>query len=135
MKKASKKNETGKKILVVDDELVICNMLKKFLAIKGYEVSTVLSGEEAIKKVKEEKLHFVLLDIRMPGMDGIEVLKRIKEINKNIPVVVMISAVNDNAIATKCIEMGAVDYITKPLGLEYLENVLTVKLLDLVQRK
>ena len=131
MKKTSKENKIGKKVLIVDDEPAICNMLKEFLTIKGYKVSTVLSAEEAMKKVKKEKPHVVLLDIRMPGTDGIEVLKRIKEIDKNIPIVVMITAVNDNIVAKKCIEMGAADYITKPLGLGYLENVLMVKLLDL----
>jgi len=131
MKKNLKKKAPMKKILVVDDEPAICNMLKKFLTIKGYKAFTVLSGEEAIKKMKREKPHFVLLDIKMPRMDGMEVLQRIKEIDKEIPVVVMITAIKDEVVAKRCIALGAADYITKPLGLEYLENVLMLKLLDL----
>ncbi len=131
MKKASKKKNTKKKVLVVDDDPAVCDMLKRFLTIKRYKVNTVLSGEEAIKKVRKEEPHLVLLDIRMPGMDGVEVLKRIKEIDKNIPIVVMITAVKNDIVGRKCLEMGAADYITKPLSLEYLENVLMVKLLDL----
>lgn len=118
-----------KKILVVDDEQAICNMLKKFLAQKGYEALTAQNGEEGLRKVKEERPHVVLLDIRMPGMDGIETLKRIKEADKEVGVV-MITAVNENETGRKCLELGAFDYITKPLDLDYLEKVLMVKLID-----
>ena len=75
-----KRKLATKKILVVDDEPAVCNMLEKFLTKKEYKVSTALSGKEAIKKVKREKPHIIFLDIRMPHMDGIEVLKRIREI-------------------------------------------------------
>ena len=118
-----------KKILVVDDDLAICNMLKKFLTKKDYEVIVALSGEEAIRKVKEERPHVVLLDIRMPGMDGIETLKQIREVDKEVGVV-MITAVEDEETGKKCVEFGAYDYVIKPLSLDYLETVLTVKLID-----
>jgi DNA-binding response OmpR family regulator len=119
-----------KKILVVDDEQAICNMLKKFLTKEGYEVTTVLSGEEAIIKVREEKPHGVLLDIKMPGIDGVETLKQIRAIDEKVAIV-MITAVKDDVIGRRCIELGAYDYITKPLSLEYLESVLMVKLIDI----
>ena len=118
-----------KKIMVVDDEPVVCNTLKKFLTKKGYEVTTVLSGEEAIEKVKEEKTNMILLDIRMPGMDGIETLRIIREIDKKVGIV-MITAVKEDEIGRKCLELGAYDYTTKPISLEYLETVLMVKMLD-----
>lgn len=118
-----------KKILVVDDEQAICNTLKKFLTKKGYKATTVLGGEEAIERVKEERPHMVLLDIRMPGMDGIETLKRIREIDKEVGII-MITALKEDVIGRKCMELGACDYITKPFDLDYLERVLTVKLLD-----
>ena len=118
-----------KKVLVVDDEPAVCNMLKKFLNKKGYKAITALSGEEGIKKVKQEKPHIVLLDIKMPGIDGIETLKRIREIDKKVGVV-MITVIKEDATGRKCMELGAYDYITKPFGLDYLESVLLVKLLD-----
>lgn len=118
-----------RKILVVDDEKVICNMLKKFLSKKGYQVSGALSGEEAIKKVKEEKPHMILLDIKMPGIDGVETLKRIRKIDKEVGIV-MITVVKDDGVGRECLELGAYDYITKPLNLDYLEKVLMVKLFD-----
>ncbi len=118
------------KILVVDDEQGVCDMLEKFLKIKGYEVSTALSGEEALALVKEEKPHIVLLDIRMPEMDGLECLERIKEIDKEIGVI-MITAIKQEEVGKKAMELGAYDYITKPLSLQYLQDCLMVKLLQM----
>lgn len=117
-----------KRILVVDDEKVIGDALSKFLTKKGYYAMTARSGEEALEKVKEEKPHLILLDIMMPGLGGIETLKRIKEIDKEVAVV-MITAVNEDDIGRKCMELGAYDYITKPLNIDYLETVLMTKLL------
>ena len=118
------------RILVVDDEQDVCDMLEKFLKIKGYEVSTALSGEEALTLVKEEKPHVVLLDIRMPEMDGLECLERIKEIDKEISVI-MITALKQEEVGKKAMELGAYDYITKPLSLQYLQDCLMVKLLQM----
>ena len=117
------------KILVIDDEQVVCNVLKKFLTKREYKASTALNGEEGIKKIKKEKPHIVLLDIRMPGMDGIETLKKIREIDKTIGIV-MITALKEEEVGKKCIELGAYDYIIKPFSIDYLETVLLVKLLD-----
>ncbi len=118
-----------KKILIVDDERPIREMLRKFLSKKGYEVFDVDNGLDALKMIDENKPHVVLLDIRMPETDGVEILKRIKEKHKDVGVI-MITAVSETAIAEKCMELGAFDYITKPIGLEYLEHSLLAKLLD-----
>ena len=129
MKRNILQKNIGKKILVVDDEPVICKMLVKFLTKKGYQASSALSGEEGLKKIKEDKPAIVLLDIRMPKMDGIEVLRQIKKIDQKIGVV-MITAVKEDEVGLECMKLGAYDYITKPIGLDYLQNVLTVKLLN-----
>jgi len=118
------------RILVVDDEQDVCEMLEKFLTIKGYEVSTALSGEDALALVKKEKPHIVLLDIRMPEMDGIECLEHIKEIDREIGVI-MITAIKQDDVGKKAMELGAYDYITKPLSLQYLQDCLMVKLLQM----
>ena len=71
------------KILVVDDEVKICELLQRFFEKKGYTVITANSGMDAIEKVQNESPDVMLLDIRMPGMDGVEVLKCVREFNKN----------------------------------------------------
>ncbi len=115
------------RILVVDDEIETCNLLSEFLNRKNYNVSVATDGEEAISKVAALKPHVVLLDIRMPRMDGIEVLRRIKQLDDRIDVV-MITAVNDEEMGKMAMRLGAFDYITKPLSLNYLEAVVLVRL-------
>ncbi len=119
------------RILVVDDEIEQCNVLKKFLSLKGYEVDTATSGSAAIDKVKQVRPHIVLLDIRMPEMDGIEVLQEIKKADPAVGVI-MVTGVTDHEEAKKTLELGAYDYITKPVDFDYLETVLMVKIVDLL---
>ena len=109
------------KILIVDDEIEICNIFSDFFTPKGYEVIKAISGADAIEKVKSQKPSLVFLDIRMPQMDGLQVLKQIKEIDKSIPVV-MVTVLKDEATAKKAMRMGASDYITKPISFDYLEK-------------
>jgi len=119
------------RILVVDDEVEACDVLKEFLTSKGYEVHTALDGLTAISKVKEIRPHIVLLDIMMPGMSGTEVLKEVKKIDSRVGVI-MTTAVVDEEIAKETLKLGAYDYITKPLDLDYLETVVIVKIVDLL---
>jgi DNA-binding response OmpR family regulator len=119
------------RILIVDDDIEICNVLNRFLSKKGYEVYTALNGLSAINKVKEVRPHIVLLDIRMPGVDGIEVLKEIKKVDPAVGVI-MVTGVTDEEEARKTLELGAYDYMTKPIDFNYLETVLTVKLTNML---
>ena len=116
---------------MVDDEVEVCNALRDFLSIKNYEVETALDGPTALKKVEEFNPHIVLLDIIMPGMGGVEVLKEIININPEIGII-MITAVVDDEIAKRIIQLGAYDYITKPIDLSHLETVLAVKMIDII---
>lgn len=115
------------KILVVDDDQVIVNVLKRFLEKKNYEVVTASNGMEAIERVKQENPKVVLLDIYMPGKNGVEVLKEIKQYNKDIGVI-MVTAETDEAVGSDALKLGAFDYVIKPFDLEYLEKVLWWKL-------
>ena len=117
------------KILVVDDEIEACNALKEFLDTKGYEVCTAQDGKTALDKVRELRPQLVLLDMIMPGMHGIEVLRGIKKIDPKIGVI-MVTVVTDEAKAKKTLQLGAYDYITKPVDLNYLDTVVMVKILD-----
>ena len=77
----------NKTILVVDDEEGLRLLYKEELKDEGYEVVLASSGEESLKKIEEASIDLVLLDIKMPGMDGIEVLRRLKEKKKDLPVI------------------------------------------------
>jgi len=115
------------RVLVVDDEPDALELLQAFLEAKGYEVLTASDGEEALQKVKEERPHLILLDVRMPKMTGLEVLKRVREIDREVGVI-MVTAVNEEETGRQALQMGAFDYIIKPLDLKYLERSLWVKI-------
>ena len=107
----------NEKILVVDDEQDILQMLSKLLTQENFQVKTACGGEEAISVFKSESEPFdaVITDMRMPGMDGIGVIKALKEIDENIEVIILTGyAALDNVIQAFR-HHGAFDYLTKPL--------------------
>lgn len=116
------------KLLVVDDDMPTCDFLNKFLSKRDYEVFTAGDGEKALSIIKEKKPNIVLLDIKMPGLSGMIVLQKIKEIDRNIRVIMM-TAVKDEAMMELAEQYGASDYITKPFSLEYLEANVMPKIL------
>ena len=118
------------KILTVDDQMGIGSFFYEFFSVRNYEVLTALSGKEAVEIVKKHNPRIVLLDVNMRGMDGIETLKQIKAINKDV-VVIMVTGEKDDDVIKAALAAGANDYITKPLSLEYLEKVVLLKFLNL----
>jgi DNA-binding response OmpR family regulator len=114
------------RVLVVDDEPDSVELLQEFLTGKGYEVVTASNGEEALRKVKEERPHLVLLDVRMPGMNGLDVLRKVREFEQEVGVI-MVTAVNEEDTGRDALKLGAFDYIVKPLNFEYLERSLWYK--------
>jgi DNA-binding response OmpR family regulator len=109
------------KLLIVDDEVEICDFLRSFFEERNYDVKAVSSGEEALKVVDEFKPHVILLDIKMGSMDGTQVLQKVKAKHPRIKVI-MVTALETRDKIEECIRLGADNYITKPLSLEYLEN-------------
>ena len=103
------------KILVVDDEQEILAALDTHLSLIGYEIKTCDDPEEAFNLISIEKFHMVLLDINMPNMTGIELLKKIKSIKPTVQVI-MITAYSTLEKAIDCWEAGASDYILKPFA-------------------
>lgn len=111
-----------KTILAVDDEIHILELLKYNLETNGYYVITAETGEEALELLAKEKVDAVLLDLMLPKIDGLEVLRRIrttKEINK-IPVI-LLTAKSDEFDKVLGLEMGADDYIAKPFSIRELQ--------------
>ena len=110
-------------ILVVDDEKDICDFLEDLLTEENYRTFTALNGEKAIDITRKEKPDLILLDIKMPGMDGIEVLEKIKGIDPEIPVI-MITGYGSLKTAREAMKLGAYDYITKPFDLKFIRQVI-----------
>ncbi len=115
--------ETQKRILIVDDEAGMCEFLAYLLEGEGYEVDTAPSGAEGLLKLEEDGFALVLADIKMPGMDGIELLRRVRELDKDVVFVVM-TAYASMETAIKAIKYGAYDYLGKPF--DDTEKILTV---------
>lgn len=116
-----------KKILVCDDDKAVSGFLERFLKKEGYtEVETAITGEEALEKIKKQYYNLVLLDIKLPGIDGIEALKRIKEYDKSIGVI-MITGFPEMSMVEDAMKLGAYDYIVKPFDLAYLKLVVLTK--------
>lgn len=103
-------------VLVVDDNELSREMLSRRLRKRGYEVSVALSGQEALAAVDAGGLDLVLLEIAMPGMDGFEVLERLKtsDVLAHVPVIV-VSNVDETDSVARCLKLGATDYLTKPI--------------------
>ncbi|MEN6421470.1 MAG: sigma-54 dependent transcriptional regulator [Smithella sp.] len=120
-------------ILVVDDEASICHSLKAILSDEGYQVLVAGSGEEAVKIVEEEMPQLVLLDVWLPGMDGLETLKAIKKIDPRILVIIM-SGHGTIETAVKATKLGAFDFIEKPLSLDKI-IILVNNALNLIRLK
>src|SRR5271157_5050747 len=107
------------RVLVVDDEPMVCLSLANWLKEENYLVKSVNDGPSALKCVKEEAWDIVLLDYKMPGMDGIQVLHGIKEIAPQT-VVLMMTAYASIANSVQAMKEGAYDYVVKPLDVEEL---------------
>lgn len=110
-------------VLVVDDEEPIRNALKKFLSQQGYDVVTASSGDEALRILQRQKISVLLLDVRMPGRSGIDLVPQVLEMEPSIAVL-MLTAVNDATTAALCMQRGAMDYLTKPIDLSDLARAI-----------
>lgn len=119
------------KLLVIDDDPFILTLVKKTFSSLGFEVLTAPDGFEGIDAIKKHKPALILLDIMMPILDGLEVLKRVKESPEvsRIPII-MFTAVAENKMVVESSKLGADDYIIKP----FQSSVLITKVRDLLQK-
>ncbi len=115
------------RVLIVDDEPDAVELLQEFLSAKGYDTLTASNGVDALRLVKTERPHLILLDVRMPKMNGLEVLRQVREIDQEVGVII-VTAVDEEETGRQALKLGAFDYIVKPLDLEYLERSLWYKI-------
>ena len=112
------------KVMIVDDEDLILSSLETFLTMRGYEVHTSNNPVEALERIEFEKFHVVLMDINMPQMTGLELLKRVKTARPTVQVIMM-TAYTTIQKCIECVERGASDYLLKPFeDMEQLANLL-----------
>ena len=110
-------------ILIVDDEQIMRDSLSDWLRQDGYEVEAVEDGLKALEKVKKEPWDVLFVDLKMPGMDGIEVMERVKKINKDVPIII-ITAYATVDTAVKAMKEGAYEYIVKPFNPEEISIII-----------
>lgn len=116
------------RLMVVDNEIDVCNFVKSFFELRGFEVSTALNGDEAVSRLLTEKPDIVMLDVMMRhSEEGLEYLPRIKKLCPSAKVI-MVTGVEDDSTVETAKALGADDYITKPLMLEYLETTVLSKI-------
>ena len=124
--RGSNKNNTNnsrRKILIVDDVVLIANLIKTRLANLDYEIEFAKDGDEALEKIASFKPDLVLLDIMLPKVSGIDVLKQIKaDESLEYVKIIMLSAKSKDKDILECIRLGADDFMTKPFSLEVLEE-------------
>lgn len=111
------------KILIVDDEPTVCAVLEEFLVEKGYETDTANSGEKALEMLIAKHHDLMLLDLNMPGMSGLEVLREVERKAYQVGVII-ITGLQDLELARKVIRHGAIDYLNKPIDLELLASAI-----------
>jgi DNA-binding response OmpR family regulator len=102
------------KILIVEDELEIAELEKDYLELSGFEVDVAVDGELGLMKAKEEEYALIILDLMLPGVDGFEICRQVRE-EKNIPII-MVSAKKDDIDKIRGLGLGADDYMTKPFS-------------------
>lgn len=112
-----------RKILIVDDDPFACDILRKFLAGKGYKAVMTYKSDTATALYRQEWPDVVLLDIRMPGKDGFEILQEIKAMDPRANVII-VTAVRDDAAARRAKAEGALEYVKKPINPHILDKLL-----------
>jgi DNA-binding response OmpR family regulator len=112
----------NKRILIVDDETNVRLNFRMTLETEGYEVIEVSSGEAAVQLLGEDRFALAILDIRMPGMDGLELLAKMRESGIRVPAMI-VTAYSDVPNAVKAMKLGAIDFLQKPLRPEELRSI------------
>lgn len=115
---------SAKKVMIVDDNDEILNLFKDFFRELKYHVLLARNGYDALRLFKEERPNVIFLDIKMPGPDGIETLKKLKQLdNRHNSIIVMITGYGDVETARQAMRLGAYEYLTKPIDLNAIKSI------------
>ncbi|MFS0645501.1 response regulator [Siminovitchia sp. 179-K 8D1 HS] len=109
------------KVLIVDDQFGIRTLLNEVLQKEGYQIYQAANGHQALHMMKQHAPDLVLLDIKIPGMDGLEILKKMKEMNQDIRVIIM-TAYGELDMIEKTKQLGALAHFSKPFDIEEIRN-------------
>lgn len=110
-------------ILVIDDDESILRLLAKFLKSEGHCVVTEINGSDAIETFKKEKFDLVITDMYMPDLDGLDIIRNIKDINQNIPIIVLTAAGSITNVV-QSLKLGAFNYMTKPVNINEVREII-----------
>lgn len=127
MAPAEAQRSLRKRVLVVDDEHEFRRVLVEYLEGKAFDVMEAVDGLDALRRIPEFRPHVVLLDIALPRLSGVEVLRKIKALPQPTCVIV-VSGIDDLEMAKQTLAMGAADYVPKPVDFQYLDTVLETHL-------
>ena len=125
--------EERTQVLVIDDEPIVCERIKSSLEKYGLDIETISESQKAIKRIVEKKFHIVVTDLKMKGLDGIEILKLAKELNPETQVIIITGFATVEK-AREALKIGAYDFIPKPFKLTQLRDLI-VKALGEVEKK
>ena len=118
-------NANKLQVLVIDDDAVVGRSFDRVLSDKGYDVSTAMSGEEAMDTIQDHNFDVVFTDIKMPGMDGLEATRIIRDtMDITQPIIIALTANATTEDRAKCLESGMDDYASKPVSPSTLERLL-----------
>ncbi len=123
-----------RKILLVEDEAVVRESVRDWLIEDGYDVECVETGEEALERIKEEEFGVVVLDLRLPGIDGLQVFEHVKEMTPETKGII-ITAYPSKETQEKAKRLGLLDYLPKPFKVEELEKIVSGALGELEEKK
>lgn len=122
----SSDRDRRRRVLVVDDEQEIIDIFQEHLAV-DYDVTSALNSLRAIELFRASRPDLVFLDVSMPGINGLDLLKAVKEIDPTIPVI-MVSASTDTSLMAETIRHGAFSYLPKPFDVRYLDHLVAAAL-------
>ena len=115
-----------KRILVAEDDEPSANLLKEILSVEGYSIDISYNGKDALKAMQKNKYDALLTDWMMPYMDGIELIRRVRESIKSCPIIMVLTSISSVEGKRHAIDSGADDYITKPYDIQYIVNRLNI---------